>query len=162
MTTTHVTGAMELRALSLRLKAAGTEGQGLRRNMYKKMNEAVRPLADVITNPEHLRSYMPDRYADVLAADLSAGISKSFAANPRIEVTVKARRHRRKLLQREAGIITHPVYARGPRREWAWAAAQTAGMRAGFFGDPVRAAEPEIRGKVLEAMTETAREITGK
>src|SRR5215468_2074928 len=157
----HATGAMELRALSLRLKAAGTEGQRLRRRMYRNMDAAVKPLARKISDVEHLKPYMPDRYADTLAADLRARVSKRFSANPRIEVLAKARQHRRKLVLLDAGMINHPVYARGPRRGWTWANRQTAGMRPGFFSDAVKDAMPQIRDKILEAMTETAREITG-
>jgi hypothetical protein len=157
-----MTGAMELRALSVRLKAAGTEGQGLRRKLYKQMNDSVKPLARKIADVEHLKPYMPDRYAEVLAADLSARITKSFSANPRIEVRAKARQHKRKLVMLDAGIINHPVYAQGPRRGWNWSNTQTEGMRPGFFSDVVKDESPRIRDQVLKAMTETAREVTGK
>jgi len=159
---TTVTGAAELRGLSLRLKAAGTEGQGLRRKLYKQMNEAVKPLARKIADVEHLKPYMPDRYAAVLAADLTARITKNFSANPRIEVLAKAKQHKRKVVLLDNGIINHPVYAQGERRTWRWSNAQTGGMKAGFFSDVVKEESPQIRDKILQAMTETAREITGK
>jgi hypothetical protein len=154
---------MELRALSVRLKAAGTEGQRLRRNLYKQMNEAVKPLAQEITSLAHLEPYMPDRYAAVLAADLGVRITKAFSgATPRIEVLAKAKQHKRKVLLLDAGRINHPIYAQGERKTWSWSNAQTGGMRPGFFSDAVKDASPQIRDQVLKAMTETAREITGK
>lgn len=160
---THVSGAMELRALSVRLKAAGTEGKALRRKLSRNMNESVKPLADKIADVEHLKPYMPDRYAVVLAEDLGVRISNSFSsANPRVEVRAKARQHRRKLLMLDAGVINHPIYARGERRTWRWSNTQTEGMRPGFFSDVIKDETPRIRDKVLQAMTETAREITGK
>jgi hypothetical protein len=162
MTEIQGTGVTEMRLLSARLRQAGSEGRGLRRNLYKQMNEAVKPLAGDIGDVEHLRPYMPDRYAAVLAGDLGVGITRSFSADPRIEVRAKGRRSRRKLARLDAGLISHPVYARGPRQAWNWAVTQTAGMRPGFFTEAVRDASPQIRDKILQAMTETAREITGK
>jgi hypothetical protein len=160
---TEVTGGLELRALSVRLKAAGTEGRKLRRNLSKNMNLAVQPLAKTIADPAHLMPYMPDRYALILAADLGARISNSSAsATPRVEVLAKAKQHRRKLVMLDAGIINHPIYARGPRSAWNWSNTQTAGMKPGFFTDAVRDAAPQIRDQILKALTETAREVTGK
>lgn len=160
---TEVTGALELRALSVRLKAAGTEGRGLRRKLSEGMNEAVQPLAQTIADPVHLSRYLPDRYALVLGADLTARVrNSSGSATPRVEVLAKARQHRRKVAMLDAGIINHPVYARGRRRAWRWSNAQTGGMKAGFFTDAVRDESPQIREKVLAVMTEVAREVTGK
>jgi hypothetical protein len=34
-------------------------------------------------------------------------------------------------------------------------------MKPGFFSDPCKKAAPDIREKVLEAMAETSRKITG-
>lgn len=160
---TQVTGAMELRALSVRLKAAGTEGKALRRKLSKNMNEAVIPLAKKIADVEHLKPYMPDRYAAVLAADVGARIKNSSAsATPRVEVLAKARQHKRKLVLFDAGLINHPIYAQGERKTWRWSNKQTGGMRAGFFSDVVKNESPRIREKVAAAMTEIAREVTGK
>src|SRR5260221_618927 len=154
---------MELRALSVRLKAAGTDGKGLRRKLYKQMNDSVKPLAAKVADVEHLKPYMPDRYAAVLAADLGVRITKAFSgASPRIEVLAKAKQHKRKVVLLDAGRINHPVYAQGERKTWSWSNAQTGGMRPGFFSDVVKDATPQIRDKVMQALTETAREITGK
>lgn len=160
---TQVTGGMELRALSVRLKAAGDEGKTLRRKLSKQMNEAVLPLAKEISNVEHLKPYMPDRYALVLSADLTARIRNSIAsATPRVEVLAKAKQHKRKVALLDVGIINHPIYARGPRRGWSWSNTQTSGMKAGFFTDAVKDQTPQIRDQVLQVMTEIAREVTGK
>ena len=160
---TEVTGALELRALAVRLKAAGTEGRGLRRKLSAGMNEAVQPLARQIADPVHLMQYLPDPYAAVLSADLTARVrNSSGSATPRVEVLAKARQHRRKVALLDAGYLNHPVYARGPRSRWRWSNAQTRGMRAGFFSDVVQDESPQIRDKILAVMTEVAREVTGK
>jgi hypothetical protein len=157
------TGTAEMRLLSVRLKEAGEAGKGLRRKMYKNMNDAAKPLAREISDAGHLRKYMPDRYAEVLARDLGVRVTKYWSSNPRVEVRAKARQHKRKIATLDAGRINHPVYARGPRREWrTWVNAQTGGMRAGFFSDVVPENYPKIRDKILQAMTETAREVTGR
>lgn len=157
----EVRGQAELRALSARLRAAGKEGQGLRRKLYKKNREAARPLAEEIARVEHLKPYMPDRYAVTLAEDLGVRTANYFSANPRIEIRAKARAHRRKLRFLDTGFINHPVFARGPRRGWEWSNGQTGGMKSGFFSDAAKNAAPQIREKILEAMAETARQITG-
>jgi hypothetical protein len=155
-------GREQLRALAARLKDAGEEGKGLRREMVKQMQEAVKPLAREIASLAHLEPYMPNRYAGVLADDLTVTTQNLFAgANPRISVVAKARKHKRKLRQLEDGVIVHPVFAQGPRRSWNWKnGRQTAGMKRGFFHDPCKKAEPDIRDHVLKAMSETARKIT--
>ena len=111
---THVTGGLELEALAVRLKAAGDEGKGLKRNLYKKMNESVQPLARKVADVEHLKPYLPDRYAAVLAADLGVRISKRFSGNPQIEVRAKARQHRRSCVRRSQPALALIVLGRLP------------------------------------------------
>lgn len=158
----EVRGQYQLRLLSARLREAGKEGQGLRRKLYKQMNEAAKPLAAKVADVEHLKPYMPDRYAAILAADLGVRIAKSFSRNPRIEVRAKARQHKRKIVLLDKGLVNHPIYAQGDRRTWRWSNAQTGGMKAGFFSDVLKEESPQIRDQVMKVMTETARQITGK
>lgn len=154
-------GREQLRALAARLKEAGDEGKGFRRELVNQLDEAARPLAREIGSAAHLEPYMPDRYAAVLAADLSVRVQKLFAgSSPRISVVAKARVHKRKLAVLESGRINHPVFAQGPRRGWNWVNGQTRGMRPGFFFDPCDKAAPDIRGRARGAMAETARKIT--
>ena len=154
-------GREQLRTLAARLKDAGTEGQGFKRELLKQMNEAAQPLAREIASLAHLEPYMPDRYAGVLAADLAVSTQRIFSGNPRVSVTAKARKRKRKIRLIEDGVIVHPVFAQGPRRKWNWKnGRQTAGMKPGFFSDPCEKAAPDIRDHVLEAMAETARKIT--
>lgn len=154
------TGPYKLRVLSAKLRDAGEEGKGLRRELMKEITEAAKPLAKEITDVGHLKRYMPDRYAAVLAADLSVRAARSFSKNPSIEIRAKARENKRKVNMLDAGVINHPIFARGPRRSWRWSNAQTRGMRAGFFSDPCRSAAPQIKARVLHAIAETAKKIT--
>jgi hypothetical protein len=149
-------GPYQLRVLSARLREAGDEGKGLRRELLKAVTRAARPLAAEVKDAGHLRPYMPDRYADVLAADLSVTTSKSTGRNPGIAIRAKGRRHRRKVIQLDAGILSHPVF--GNREVWR---TQTSHVRAGFFTDPAERAAPEIRRQVLDAMREVGGKLTG-
>ncbi len=104
---------------------------------------------------------MPDRYAAVLAADINVRAQKIFASNPRVSVSCRTLgERRRKVRHLDLGFINHPIFARGPRDEWDWWNGQTGGMVPGFFSDPCEKATPQIREKVLQALTETARQIT--
>lgn len=152
-------GPYQLRVLSARLRAAGTEGQGLRRELFQAVTKAAKPLADEIGKVEHLVAYMPRRYAAVLAGDLSVTASKSTSRNPGISIKARGRAHRRKVVQRDEGRITHPVFARGPRRTWDWET-QIKGMKPGFFTDPVEVAAPAVRDQVLAAMDRIGKRLT--
>lgn len=154
-------GQDQLERLAEQLKAAGSTGQGLRRELMKQITEAARPLVREISSVEHLIPYMPDRYAAVLAADLTVSAQKSFGKDPRISIQAKAAREkRRKVRWLNQGFINHPIFARGARSTWRWSNAQTGGMKPGFFSDACDRATPQIREKVLQALTETARKIT--
>ena len=153
-------GTADLRRVAAGLREAGREGQGLRKELMKALTDAAEPLARKISDVEHLRPYLPDRYAAVLAADLSARVAGRFGADPRIEVRAKARDHKRKIVLLDDGFISHPVYPRAARKTWNWSNRQTGGMKPGFFADACRDARPDIRARVMQALAETAKQIT--
>lgn len=153
-------GALQFGVLAKHLKDTGQGG--LRKGLYKAINDAARPLAREISRVEHLKPYMPDRYAPILAADLTVTVSKRTSdANPGVTLRAKGRQRARKVRYLDRGFINHPVYATGPRDEWRWANGQTGGMKPGFFSDPTGHAAPEVRAAILREMTEIARKATG-
>ena len=153
-----VTGTADFAALSKRLKEAGATG--LRRELYKAIDKGARELTDEIKSVQHLDSYLPNSYAAVLAADLSVRIYKRSGQDPHLTVRAEGREHKRKLAQLdERGVLVHPVFARGLRKDWKWRD-QFSHVRQGFFHDPVNHAAPQIRDKILAAMRETARKLT--
>ena len=160
-----VTGAADLAALSARLKEAGATG--LRRELYKAISKAGDDLVKEISNVEHLKPYMPDHYAEVLASDLSVKVLKRGGQNAHVTLRAESRAPRkRKLVQLdERGVLVHPVFGRGGggpglhRKEWIWRE-QFSHVRQGFFTDPVERCAPAVRDKILAAMRETARKIT--
>lgn len=139
-------------ALARRLKEAGE--RGLRDELYSRINDSAGPVARQIEDVGHLADYMPNRYAPVLAGDLTAGVSKLTGRNPGVVIRARSRQRRRKLRQLDAGIIQHPLF--GNPEHWY---TQTSGMRAGFFTDPAQHSAPQVREAILSAMAETARKI---
>jgi hypothetical protein len=149
-------GSQQLRDLSLRLRAMGTQGQGLRRELYRAINDAARPFAAKISNAAYLSPYMPSRYADVLASDLSVTAVKRGGARASVTIQARGRVHRRQVQAVNAGILSHPLY--GNRKYWF---RQADGMTPGFFTDAVVEAAPGIRADVQKAMDDVAAKITG-
>jgi hypothetical protein len=153
-----ITGMADFAALSARLKEAGETG--LRRELYRAIDKSAQDLAKEIPSAEHLKPYMPNPYADVLAADMSVRVYKRSGRDPHLTIRAEGRTKKRKLVQLdERGILVHPVFGRGDRRDWTWRE-QFSHVRQGFFTDPVEHAVPEIRDRIKAAMRETARKIT--
>jgi len=158
----QVRGDQQLRVLSLRLRDMGTEGKGLRRELYAAISDAATPLETQLVDPAWLYPYMPDRYArDDLAPDLAVTAVKRGGQRATVYIRVRGETRDRQVTRLNAGIIRHPVFAdRGiPRRDWNWVY-QTKGMRSGFFSDAVHTQAPEIRRKVQAAMHDVAQKIT--
>jgi hypothetical protein len=152
----------DLRDLAARLRAAGTEGKGLRRALLKAITDAAKPIADEIASLPNLDEHLPDRYAAVLADDLKVSVYSSLSGDPKVTIAARAQVKKRKVAILEQGVITHPVFAQGVRRKWNWKnGRQTAGMKPGFFTGPAQAATPDVRDKVMKALSDTARQIAG-
>jgi hypothetical protein len=156
-------GLAELRNLAARLKEAGDEGKGFRRELLRQLGEAAKPIAKKIASEEHLKPYLPDRYAGVLAPELLVGAQRILSRNPQVNISARTRRQkRRKVVYLDKGFINHPKWPGDrPRSEWKWANGQTGGMKPGFFTDPCRDAAPDIREHLLQAIAETDRKIAG-
>lgn len=155
-------GQNELRRLAVRLRDAGSQGQGLKRALYKAVGDAAKPLAEEIGSTANLDSHLPDRYAAVLAADLSVTTAKRLTPDPAVTIRIKGRTHNRQVRSLEAGRMRHPVYARDgvPRRQWTWRG-QTGGLKSGFATDPLKEYAPGIRNAVIAAVRDIEYEITG-
>jgi hypothetical protein len=154
-----MSGADDYAALARRLKEAG-EG-GLARALRKALNDAAAPITREIRDLEHLKAYLPDRYALILAADVKVStLGAGSVRNPGVRIQASGRDHKRKVGRLDSGVISHPVYPRGDRRKWKWSNDQTGGMRAGFFTDPCEKSAPQVRDQILKAMHETAAKIT--
>lgn len=151
--------AQEFADLAKNLKLVGLDG--LRRELYQALNEAAAPLAREIGNVDHLKDYMPSRYAGVLAGDMRIVTHKRAAGtDPGVILHITAPtagRGGRKVRQRNEGRITHPVF--GDRSDWK---VQFKGMRPGFADDPANRAGPVVRDRILEAVRRAADMAVGK
>ena len=150
----EVRGQFQLRELAHRLRDAGEDGQGLRRELFKAINEAAEPLAKEVQDVTHLESYLPNRYAATLSADMTVGTRKSFGKNPSVAIRARGRTHKRKLKRLDDGTLNHTLF--GNRAHW-----YRQIVKPGFFSRAAEEQSPEIRRKVLDAMAETGRKITG-
>jgi hypothetical protein len=147
-------GSADFAALARRLKDAGETG--LRRRLYKAISDSADPLARKLRSAAYLKPYMPDRYAETLAADLAVTVYKRAGANPSISVRAESPRPRnRKVIQVNAGLLRHPLF--GDREHWYL---QLRGMRPGFFDDAVAETGQQIKDSIGRAMDDTARQIT--
>jgi hypothetical protein len=153
-----VSGYGDLLALSGRLRQMGPEGQGLRRELLRAMNDAAVPLAEQLRSFAYLAPYLPDRYAAVLAPETTVTVVKRLSAEPKVSVRMVSDKGR-KIKKLNQGILTHPLF--GNRKHWYSEVAPEGGMRPGFFDDAAEEAAPEIRDGIIAAMAQTARKITG-
>jgi hypothetical protein len=156
--------AQEFRDLAIVLQQVGLDG--LRRELYKAVSDAAGPLADRVKDPSHLQEYMPNRYADVLAASLKVTTSKRTGTDPGVFIVARAPtggRGGRRVRQRNEGILGHPVFGRRMKlnpRMWAGWVYQSKGMHPGFFDDPLERGAPLVREQILAAMRRVAEEAT--
>jgi len=151
--------AVEFEALAHALKEAGETG--LRKELYDAINAAARPLAEEIRNVEHLKPYMPDRYAEILAEDLAVQILKRTGATTGVNLRAKGRHRSRHVARINQGILTHPVFGtqaqelaalsagRGHGRGWTWVSQR---IQPRYFDDPVARSGPEVRQQIVEAL----------
>jgi hypothetical protein len=150
----------EFATLAANLRLVGEEE--LRRELYKAVSDAAQPLARKIGSAGHLKPYLPDPYAEVLASDLAVTVSKRTGGTA-VGVFLKAKgRHRNRHVERiNEGLLRHPVFADPgkPRKDWHWA---TQDVLAGFFTNPAQAARPAVRRQILQAMHRIEERAVGR
>jgi hypothetical protein len=147
--------ATEFEALARALKDAGEKG--LQRELRKAIRDAAQPLARQVADVNHLKPYMPNRYAEVLAEDLTVTISQRLGTVPGVTLRAKGRRKSRHVSRLNQGILTHPVFgteaqelaATAHGRGWTWVSQD---IRPRYFDDPVAASGPEVRRQIEAAL----------
>ena len=154
--------AVEFLALAEALTEAGETG--LKRELYKAISDAAGPLADEIQGVVNLEDHMPDPYVPALQSNLKVITRKrSDEGVALIASAPTVRRSRgRQVIRLNRGIIGHPVFGRRSKvnaRRWASWVYQEAGMRAGFFDDPVSRAGPQVREAIVEALARVRDQI---
>lgn len=155
-------GAQQFAGLAKNLRLVGLDG--LRRELYKAISDAAKPIADEIKGLPGLEGHMPNRYAPILAGDLRVTTYKNTSiSNPGVTITARAPTPRggrgRQVRFLDAGLIRHPVFAQGLRRDWRWKT-QEGGMVAGFFTDPCQRAAPRMRDAITAAVIRVEEKAT--
>jgi hypothetical protein len=110
---------------------------------------------------EGLRPHLPDRYADVLNADLRLTVSvKTGAGDPGVFIVGRPSGKQRKLRIINSGNLRHPVFGQHgvPRRQWRWRDQMEPSVHPGWFSDPCENSRPEVR-KEIEAALEQVNAI---
>lgn len=149
-----VEGGAQLRAVALRLRAAGQ--LELKRAMYRNLRAATLPAREAVQASE--RAALPKR----------GGLNEWVASTPvshrtligpktagvRIVQSKKGRAKPHDLKKaNDTGVIRHPVYRR-PGRKQAWVD-QT--IPSGWFDRPLLALQPAAAARMQAAMHETSR-----
>lgn len=155
-------GARQFGDLARNLRLVGWDE--LRRELYKAINDASKPLADEIKSLVNLEDHMPNRYAAVLRGDLQVTAHKRAAVSePGVTIMARAPTPRggrgRQVRFLDAGLIRHPVYAQGLRKDWHWKT-QEGGMVQGFFTDRCQRAAPRIRDAITAAVVRVEEKAT--
>jgi hypothetical protein len=151
--------AADLAAISARLREAG-EG-GLARRLSAGIGKAVEPLEREVR--DGLRSRMPDRYAEVIGAELSV-TRRTFTDPDGARVTVYARttgEGKRKIGRLDDGILWHPTFGRFPRGDPrnTWSEMREPHVRPGWWSDATEAAAPRARQEIEDALNDVTERI---
>lgn len=143
----RIRGAQQLGDLSKRLRAAGEDGKGLRRELYRGIQRASKPLR--AEAQQAARRELPQRGG--LAAEVGrAKFSTRTRAgrNPGVSIQAKGEAVR----STDRGFIRHPVF--GNREVWV-----TQQVPPGWFTETMQAGAPRVRREILEAMENVAQQI---
>jgi hypothetical protein len=132
----RITGADQLRVLGAQLKAAGEQGQGLRRELLASMRALEKPLTDGVRSSA--RDMLPHRGG---LNEWVAGSDIKFRNNltgsaARIGARVVATKGSHNLEGIDGGNVRHPVYGGST-----WVSQS---VRDGWFTKPLNAAAPEV------------------
>ena len=135
--------ADDLARLAASLRAAGDVG--LRRELTAAIKRAAEPVPRAIR--EGLKPHLPDRYAEVLDADLRLSVSvRTGQADPGVTIIAESSRtHRRKLADLNRGVLSHPLW--GDRKHW-----YRQPVTPGFFTGPCEDAAPRAREEIEAAL----------
>jgi hypothetical protein len=145
-----IVGANQLDALSKRLKAAGSEGKQLRKELLKAIRDAAKPAVGDVKRSVDQR--IPS--SGGLARKVRVGIGvRTRASGPKTGVRIVAR-NKINVEALNAGRLRHPVF--GNTNVWVQQRVEP-----GWFTKPIEARQDEIRGSVVDAIDRIARKVEG-
>ena len=143
-----IKGADQLGDLARALRAAGDSGKGLKRELYRGLNRATKPLKAEAR--ENAASRLPQ------SGGLAAQVAKSrlttkilTGRNPGVAIAGKSGSA---AATTDRGFVKHPVFGRTP-----WVTQQVSG--AGWFTDTMKSAAPTVRKELVQAIDNVADQI---
>lgn len=145
-----IVGADQLAAVTKRLKAAGEQGKGLRKQLLKEIRLAAKPLVQDVR--QSAMDTLPA--SGGLNRQIRKGIGvRTRAAGKSVGVRIVAK-NRYAIKSMDKGRLRHPVF--GNRDVWV---AQS--VPPGWFTRPVEAGADEARKGALRAINDIARKVEG-
>lgn len=151
-----VTAADELDSVARHLREIG-EGE-LVRELTAAIRRGVDPVRDDIR--AGLKPKLPDRYAEVLDADLAINVSvRTGDRNPGVTVKATTRSGQRRRIRRlDQGILAHPLW--GNRKHWYNQGEPS--VQPGWFTGPADDAAPRVRAEIERALDEVSVKATSR
>jgi len=142
----RVRGAEQLGDLSKRLRAAGDQGKGLRRELYRGINRATKPLKADAQKAAADRLPQSGGLAGIVAKSKFSTRTRT-GRNPSVSIQAKGTAAQ----ATDKGIIRHRVFGRD-----VWVTQQ---VPPGWFTETMQAGAPHVRRELLEAMENVVRQI---
>lgn len=145
----RITGAQDFQKLARQLREAGDRGKGLRKELYKRIDAATKPLRDEVKRAE--AEQLPRR----------GGLAK-LAVSRRISTSKRntGRSAGIRLTQKntpswDRGRLRHPVF--GNRKVWV-----SQDIKAGFWSDTLASSTSQemVRRGILAAIDEISKKLT--
>lgn len=152
MTDFRVTGADQLARAGRALRAQGEAGKGQRKELFKAIQRATRPLKDDVKQAA-LRD-LPRRGGLNRAVASSKITTRTRTGGRNVGVRiVAAGKTVRDLRSLDRGRLRHPVF--GNREVWVNQA-----IRPGWFTRPLEEGAPAVRRELIAAMHTVVRDLT--
>lgn len=147
----RITGAEQLRALGADLRAAGSDGAGLRRELLAGMRALGRPLVEkarasaISVLPKHggLNQWV---------ADSNIVVRNSLSAGSKVGMRIVSVKGAHNLESIDGGRVRHPVY--GHKTTWVGQS-----VPQGWFSKPLAESAPEVQAMLQVTMDVIGRRI---
>lgn len=146
--------ALKFGAVARALRDAGSDS-GLRQRLYRNITNATLPANRMVR--AGLPAFMPNRYAGVVASDLSMPVSKLLGRNPGVRIRAISPGRNRSYYRLDTGVLAHPLF--GDRKRWYYQGPAGGGMKPGFFTLPMLSQQPYMAQACIDAINETEQAI---
>lgn len=141
-----IRGAEQLGDLARRLRAAGESGKGLKKELYKGLNRATKPLKAEAQQVAARTLPQSGGLADLVARS-KFRTSTRMGRDPSVSIMARGVG-----ATTDKGFVRHKVFGRPP-----WVTQQVQG---GWFTETMRKGAPIVRKELSEAIENVAKQIT--